>query len=413
MKRVAIISTTFPPLSGGGGVASAHYNLYRQLRNQGYEVKVFTFNDDGKASDSKASLTDDVVRFGLSRSEIKKLNRFNYICRKIDQWILRKPADNQLNFQHYILQRANIAAKKINKLFIEYNPQIVFLPSNGVPISSLVKLPNARYFLICHHNPMQYIGNPLMDEHSLIDAQKAIDVEQKSLFKIDVVISVSNYMKSLFIQTFKFDKSIVVLPNIVDDAYINTIEKIDLHHFMKMDSNFPIVYIPAGGMKTKGEQFVIELMRRISKALSNEVGFYISGKLNKAQEFELSFLNSYHLHVFVAGDITNEQNIAQVKDCALCVSPTHTENYSMAFIESLFMGIPCVAFEIGGNADIVLNDKTGYLVPYCDMEQMIEKSINILRSKGLIKQLKISIAAFNKEKSATEIARQYIKLIES
>jgi glycosyltransferase involved in cell wall biosynthesis len=413
MKKIAIISTTFPPLTGGGGVASAHYNLYRQLCDQGYEVKVFTFNDDYTASDKNPSLSGDIIRFGLSGREIKQLNRYNYIRRKIDQWILKKPIDVELKFQHYLLQRANIAAKKINDLLTQYNPQVVFLPSNGVPGSSLVKLPNARYFHICHHNPMQYIGNPLMTEHSLTDAQKAIAIEQKALSKIDVVICVSNYMKNLFQQTFRFDKPIVVLPNIVDDGYINAINIINLHQLLKINSSFPIVYIPAGGMKTKGAQFVIELMRRISKSLNNEVGFYISGKLSKAQEFELYFLNSYNLHIFVAGDISNGQNLAQVKDCTLCVSPTHTENYSMAFIEALFMGIPCVAFEIGGNADIVVNDKTGYLVPYCDMEQMIEKSLKILSSTELQKQLKVSIEIFNKERSALEITKQYIKLIES
>lgn len=413
MKKIAIISTTFPPLSGGGGVASAHYNLYRQLLDNGYQVKVFTFNDDVDICEKRPTLNNEVVRFGLSKQEKNKLNRLNHIRRKYDQWILRKKVDSQLTFQYYILQQANITAKKINSLLIQYNPQIVFLPSNGVPISSLVKIPNARYFHICHHNPMQYVGNPLMTEHSLADAQKAIAVEQKALSKIDVVICVSNYMKSLFLQTFNFDKPLVVLPNIVDDTYINTVEKINLHQLLDIDSTFPIVYIPAGGTKTKGEQFVIELIRRISIALNNQVGFYISGKLSKAQEFELSFLNRYNLHVFVAGDISNEHNLSQVKDCALCLSPTHTENYSMAFIEALFMGIPCVAFEIGGNSDIVMNDRTGYLVPYCDMEQMIEKSVEILSSVQLQKQLRISISVFNKERSALEITKQYIKLIES
>lgn len=413
MKKVAIISNTFPPLSGGGGVASSHYNLYRQLQMNGFEVKVFTFDDSFVNCDKKPLLSQDIIRFGLTKKEIKSLNLINYFRRKVDQWILKKSADDHLKFQYYLLQKTEIVVKKINPLLIQYNPEIVFLPSNGVPVSKLVKIPNARYFHICHHNPMQYIGNPLMTEHSLADAKKAIAFEQKALSKIDVVICVSNYMKYLFMQTFRFEKTVVVLPNIVDDSYINTIQKIDLHLLLEVDKNYPIVYIPAGGIKTKGEQFVIELIRRISRELNYKVGFYISGKLSRAQQFELSFLTSYNLHIFVAGDISNEQNLAHVKDCTLCVSPTHTENYSMAFIEALFMEIPCVVFDVGGNADIIQNDKTGYLIPYCDMEQMIEKSINILNSENLIKQLKSSIRDFNAEKSANKIANQYIELIES
>lgn len=408
VKKIAIISTTYPPL-GGGGVATAHYNLCCKLKDKGYIVKVFTFYDDSFAdSGHEPTLEDEVLRFGLTAKERKRYNRKLIIRRKIDKWILRKEDDNLLKFQYNLVLKALIAAKKINPFLQHFHPDIVFLPSNGASGYVIDKIEDARYFHICHHNPMQMIGNPLMTEHSLKDAQKAIDIEQKSLSKIDVVICVSNYIKQLFLYTYSFNKRIEVLPNIIDNLYIASVQRQNLHHLMNLDANTPIVYIPSAGIKSKGEQFVIEIIRRLDHLFQHKIGFYLSGNLSKNQEYELSFLRN--LNIYVSGDVPNEHNLSYIKDCSLCISPSHTENYSMALMEALFCGLPCVVFNVGGNGDIVIDDQTGYIVPYCDMEAMIERSSEILSSGLLQNQLQQTIRQFTEEHAAARIIEQYIAL---
>ena len=45
-KRIAVVTDRFPP-NWGGGVATAHYQLYRLLRKRGFQVRAFACFDEG------------------------------------------------------------------------------------------------------------------------------------------------------------------------------------------------------------------------------------------------------------------------------------------------------------------------------------------------------------------------------
>jgi len=58
-KKIAIISSSFPPY-GIGGVTTSHFNLYQALKKKYSNIKVLTFCDLGKSKKS----TSNIVRFG-------------------------------------------------------------------------------------------------------------------------------------------------------------------------------------------------------------------------------------------------------------------------------------------------------------------------------------------------------------
>jgi hypothetical protein len=58
-KRIAIVSSSCPPV-GGGGVSSAQYNLYCALKRKGYDARIFTFGDYNVASGDQ-----DIIRTGV------------------------------------------------------------------------------------------------------------------------------------------------------------------------------------------------------------------------------------------------------------------------------------------------------------------------------------------------------------
>lgn len=57
-RRIAIISGSCPP-AGAGGIATAHYNLYRALTKRGHEARIFTFGDY-----DVPSCEPDIIRAG-------------------------------------------------------------------------------------------------------------------------------------------------------------------------------------------------------------------------------------------------------------------------------------------------------------------------------------------------------------
>lgn len=55
-----------------------------------------------------------------------------------------------------------------------------------------------------------------------------------------------------------------------------------------------------------------------------------------------------------------------------------TEGYSMALLEACATGLPIVATDVGGNAEIVRDERTGRLVPACDPPAMAEAILDLL-----------------------------------
>ena len=406
MKRIAILSDSFPPLPCGG-IASAHFNLYKMLKSNGYEVRVYTYLDGGKNIESIGN-EPDIFRFGATGFEQSMLNIYLKIKRKIDKWIFQIIPDKGLAYQQRIVKLSNLGSKKINRHLKKFNSDIVFIPDFGVPGLSLNKLPGAVFVMITHHNPIRYIKNPLIGIHSERDALKAIATEQKSLQKVDFVISPSLYMENVFKNTFNFINGVTVIPNLIDGVYISSITRVNLHDILKIDKSWPVIYIPSPGNKIKGEQFVVEIIRRIRSGMNNEVGFYLSGELSEVQKYEIRYIRD--AHIYNPGIVNLTTNISLIKDCRLCVSPTLLECFGMALLEALFCGLPCVSFDVGGNKEFI-DDTNGCLVPFLDIESMISKSLEILRSPGLYLELVENTEITRKRYSGERVFEMYKELL--
>lgn len=403
MKRVAILSDSFPP-NPCGGIATSQYNLQRCLLESGYNVRVFTYLD--KETKNK--------EIGISRNGLTKFNRIviyieNFIRNKVEKLFISNHKEKGISYQTHIIKQALIGAKKINRQLDDFKPEIVLIPDFGAPISVLIKPSNSKFIYISHHNPIRFINNPLLPLHSTLDAEKAISYEKKALWKIDSIICPSNYMKCIFNETFHPEQNISVIPNIVNEKFIQSVIKTDIHAQLNIPANFPIVYIPSANSKIKGEQFVIEIIRRINKAMDNKVGFYLSGGISENQKYELSILDVKN--VFSSGNIDYKTNISFIKDCNLCVSPTLLESFGMALLEAAFCDIPSVSFNVGGNQDFIVNGENGFLVPYLDIETLISKSVEILRSETIYNKLKENIKVLKHNYSSENIFRKYLHLI--
>ncbi len=97
----------------------------------------------------------------------------------------------------------------------------------------------------------------------------------------------------------------------------------------------------------------------------------------------------------------------------LIVVPSIQENLSNVILESLSCGTPVIAFDIGGNSDMIEHKQNGYLAKPFDtndlaygIEWVLEHSdINLLRERARDK--------FLKEFSEDIVAERYINLYKS
>jgi glycosyltransferase involved in cell wall biosynthesis len=208
-----------------------------------------------------------------------------------------------------------------------------------------------------------------------------VKIESRALAKIDAVICPSNYMKDMFISTFGNKIPVSVLPNLIDNKFIESIEAVSVNKKIDLDPGFPVVYIPSGGSSVKGERFVIEIIRRLAVRYNYKIGFYISGGLSSVQTEELEILGRYSKLVFSPGVVDNIANIGLIKSCKICVSPTMIESFGMANLEANFCNVPVVTFDVGGNKELIEDGQNGFVVPILDIEAMLLKTCDILDGK--------------------------------
>lgn len=134
----------------------------------------------------------------------------------------------------------------------------------------------------------------------------------------------------------------------------------------------------------KGHEDFIDAISIISKNYPNVYGVCIGGAWNGAVEYEKKVINygkSKTDHIIFLG---TRSDVNEIYPDFFCVAhPSLSENLGGA-AESLLLGIPTIATNIGGFTDIVKHGETGLIVPPFNPEllaqaiiQLIEGSFNV------------------------------------
>lgn len=358
IRKIAIVSSSFLPFSGG--VSSAHYNLYRLLKKKGFEVKVFT------NADPDLSPREDVVKRTSPIVFQRVLRIISYLYFKF------KNAKNCRAQLHYILDVC-WASFTLRGAIKKYQPAILIVPDVSSPAFFIRNIAMCRTILIAHHNPARFLHNPLIQQQSELDAQLAITIENKALRYVDKVVCPSQYMKEVFLHTYRYDKPVVVVPNIVDDTLIESVIAESVAKECELSKDAIAVYIPSAGSDIKGSKYVFEIVRRLSghcAAATREICFYLSGTLSGELIYELKLMKP-SAKIFSPGKLPYEKNIAFMKSCSFMVSPTLLESFGMAQLEALYCNLPVVSFDVGGNKEMIVNGQNGFIVPYLDVESLV------------------------------------------
>lgn len=86
------------------------------------------------------------------------------------------------------------------------------------------------------------------------------------------------------------------------------------------------------------------------------------------------------------------------------IQPSHTEALSVALTEAMACGLPIIATAVGGNPEIILDGKTGRLIPPGDPHAMATAIENLLFDHDAKKSLRESAAAFARQRLTPEAA---------
>lgn len=366
-RRIAIVSSSCPPVSAGG-VSSAQYNLYRALKRKGFDVRIFTFGDYGVVLDDR-----DVTRVGLPPGIGKIIEGLGRIYFRIVDPL--RVAYSFIEVVYFALP-----CLKLSRLINRFQPDVLILSDHGCPGLFIAKPDTCRTIWISHHNPARFLNNPLWGLHSEHDSRLTIACENKALKKVDAVVCPSHHMYQMFKETYEYSGPVTVIPNMVDTELIASIPPHDIRADLGLSEDSILIYIPSAGSVHKGSRFVFEIVRRLAAYCVKDIGFYLSGSINLSLEYELRAVPP-NARVYAPGHVSYHDNLAIVKACSFGVSPTLIENFGMAILEANCCGVPMVSFDVGGNADVVSNGRSGFLVPPLDVEALVGAACRLMEDR--------------------------------
>ena len=205
---------------------------------------------------------------------------------------------------------------------------------------------------------------------------------QYAIAQSDVVTAVSDYLANYTHNEMGVKRDIQVIPNAVDherfkpggsaslrQRYAHPDEKLLIHV-----SNFRPV---------KRIEDVIRIFANVTRSMSARLLMIGDGpERGKA----MSLANELNIsgRVSFLGSFPRVEDVLAIAD--LFLLPSIKESFGLAALEAMSCGVPVIASRTGGVPEVVIDNKTGYLLPEKDTTAMSNAAIKLLTNPELHKQ---------------------------
>ena len=187
--------------------------------------------------------------------------------------------------------------------------------------------------------------------------------------RADKVIACSESDKRLAIKELWADPDkIVVIPNAIEES-----------QFYYREPEKPIVTFIGRLTTMKGADQFPTIIRRVTKCIPN-VQFNIIGE-GMLEEGLKQTLKNYDVKFF--GSIPHERIPKILAKSSMLMLPTRMEGMPLVVLEAMASGKPCVVYDVGGVAEIVQDDITGFCPKVGRVGEFSDRIIQIIENESL------------------------------
>jgi glycosyltransferase involved in cell wall biosynthesis len=360
----------FPPTCGGVGYYVS--NLSSALAKKGHEITILTRQSSP----------------GVNIEESENLKVIRIFCPKFYPFHVR--------FHYYFVEK--YYKQHLSHLFDIahfHSPLVKFFETNipsistehGTVIGGLKNTPNHDIYSI-----LQRICSP-----------ELIALDKSVLKNVDVITCVSESCSNEIREEYGINRDIYNVGNGVDPQYFPPPS-------LKSSENPYILYTG----RLDGRKGLIDFIDAAPIVLTKfpEMKFILTGK-GSYKNFLLARINklklgkNFHFYNYVP---TNEL-VKLYQNATIYVLPSYYEGLPTSLLEALSCGLPCVATDVDGNNELIINGENGILIPPHNPEKMAEAICLLLNNKELRDKYSI-----NGRRTITElydwdkIAEKYIQL---
>jgi len=200
-------------------------------------------------------------------------------------------------------------------------------------------------------------------------------------------------------------KKLIVVYNSINKINKGT-KKADMPEFLRNKEQFVIGFVGRFN-SVKRLSIFIDIAERLRKVLLNfKIVLVGDGeeKENISREIEKKKLEKYF---YLPGAVLNTDQYYKAFD--VFVLPSIREACSIALLEAGALKIPAIAFDIGGNPEIIQDETTGYIIGNNDISSLTRRIVCLYKNNH--KRYKMGLAARNYINNTFSVSKRLDKLI--
>lgn len=111
------------------------------------------------------------------------------------------------------------------------------------------------------------------------------------------------------------------------------------------------------------------------------------------------------------GSLSSEERRNLIKKAWVLVNPSVREGFGLNVVEADALGVPCVAYDVAGLRDSVIDGETGLIVESGDVGALAEAIIHVLTNDALRVRLSEKALAYSKSFSWDKVADEFMKVV--
>ena len=394
-----------------GGAARAAYRLHQALLASGIDSQMLV----------QSKKSDDYTVISLVNSKFQK--GINLLRPSIDQI----PVKFYKNRTKTLFSPSWIGFNNIVDKINEIAPDIVHLHwicGGMIKIEEITKIKVPIVWSLhdmwvftggCHYDEECGRYEKECDRCTVLGSNNANDLSRKTFkrkqkafnTKQDItIIGLSKWLNECSKNsTLLKDKKHINLPNPIDTTTFKSFDKEKARELWSLPKDKKLVLFGAMGATSDLRKGFKELSEALKLLNLKDIVFVVFGSSEPQNAPDFKFKTHYIGHLYDDVGLVTLYNAVDVM-----IVPSLQENLSNAIMESLSCATPVVAFDVGGNSDMIEHQKNGYLAKALDTDDLKNGIEWILDNENYDELCKNARNKVLQEFESKVVAKRYIEL---
>ena len=370
--------------------------------------------------DSKFLVLDKKTNISGSYTINRFLSKFIYFFAKLENKLIELFYTNKSTNRFSLSLLSN---RKITRAINAYNPDIVHLhwvQSGMLSVKDISKIKKPIVWSLhdvwaftggCHYNESCMNFQNSCGSCKILGSNKFSDLSQ-FVFKSKIkaykkhgnitFVGLSKWMTNLAMSSSLINKKVINLPNPINTNIYKPSIKENNSLLTEINPKINNILVGAISLKIKRKGFK-EFIDAV-EYIANDFDLITFGVSNansikiKQRRVNVGFISKTR-------DMVSLYSIVSVT-----VVPSLEENLSNVIMESLACGTPVVAFDIGGNSDLITHKVNGYLATPLDVRDLAQGIDWVLNNKDKLNLSENCIDKVKQEFDYSVVAEKFIDL---